>query len=204
MRNGRSGLGIGVLTALASSLCCIAPLIAILAGSGSIASNFKWIEPLRPWLIGATILALGFAWYQHLKPQAEEDCACDVPKQSFWRGLPFLSGVTVFAALMLSFPLYADLFYPNTESASIGFVNPSQIEYVELEVSGMTCTGCETHVKHAVSELTGILEVEASYKEGSAVVKFDASQTNLEEIEVAIESIDYKVENATFIQSLNH
>ncbi|RYE48387.1 MAG: heavy metal transporter, partial [Sphingobacteriales bacterium] len=35
----------GLLSAFAASLCCITPVIALLAGSSSIAANFSWIEP---------------------------------------------------------------------------------------------------------------------------------------------------------------
>ena len=40
--------GAGVLSAIAASLCCIAPVIALLAGGSSIAASFSWIEPARP------------------------------------------------------------------------------------------------------------------------------------------------------------
>ncbi|MEJ7680346.1 MAG: hypothetical protein WKG06_21325 [Segetibacter sp.] len=41
-----------------ASLCCITPVIALLAGSSSIAANFSWIEPARPYLIGLSIAVL--------------------------------------------------------------------------------------------------------------------------------------------------
>ena len=66
----------GVFTAIAASLCCITPVIALIAGSGSIASSFSWLAPARPYLIGLTIAVLGFAWYQKLKPQPVDECGC--------------------------------------------------------------------------------------------------------------------------------
>src|SRR6266700_3492521 len=80
--------GAGVLTAITASLCCITPVLALIAGSGSIASSFSWIEPARPYLIGITIVVLGFAWYQKLKPLATDDCGCavdDLPAHSALR-----------------------------------------------------------------------------------------------------------------------
>ena len=56
----------GVLSAIAASLCCITPVVALLAGSSSIAANFSWIEPARPYLIALSIAALLFAWYVKL------------------------------------------------------------------------------------------------------------------------------------------
>ena len=58
--------GAGVLSAIAASLCCITPVIALLAGSSSVAANFSWIEPARPYLIVVSIAVLAFAWYLRL------------------------------------------------------------------------------------------------------------------------------------------
>ena len=67
----------GLLTAIASSLCCITPVLAIVAGSSGLASTFSWLEPFRPYFIGMTVLVLGFAWYQKLKPEQKIDCNCE-------------------------------------------------------------------------------------------------------------------------------
>ena len=58
-----------ILTAITASLCCITPVLALIAGTSGVASTFSWIEPFRPYLIGLTILVLLFAWYQKLKPE---------------------------------------------------------------------------------------------------------------------------------------
>ena len=101
--------GAGLLSAFAASLCCITPVIALLAGSSSIAANFSWIEPARPYLIGLSIAVLAFAWYVKLKPAKSvvEDCNCDTTgKIPFLQSKTFLSIVTAFAVLMMAFPLY--------------------------------------------------------------------------------------------------
>ena len=61
-------LSSSVITAIASSLCCITPLLALIAGTSGAASSVSWMEPLRPYLIGVTVVVLIFAWYQKLKP----------------------------------------------------------------------------------------------------------------------------------------
>ena len=82
MKAQNSAVGLGVLTAFASSLCCI-------AGTSSLAANFSWIEPAQPYLYGISILALGFAWYQQLKPVAEDDCGCEIEATSFFQSKKF-------------------------------------------------------------------------------------------------------------------
>src|SRR5690606_32055212 len=70
-------VGAGVLSAVAASLCCITPVLALISGASGVASTFSWMEPARPYLIGITVLVLGFAWYQKLKPRTAEEIQCD-------------------------------------------------------------------------------------------------------------------------------
>jgi len=187
--------GASILAAFAASLCCITPVLALLAGTSGVASTFSWMEPFRPYLIGLTVAVLGFAWYQKVKPQKanEIDCDCEEDgKPPFMQTKGFLGIVTVFAAVMLAFPMYSQIFYPDN-SKEVVVVNQSDIETASFEIKGMTCTGCEEHVKHAVNELDGIIGVTSSYNEGEASVKFDASKTTLESIIKAIDATGYHV-----------
>ncbi len=49
-------------------------------------------------------------------------------------------------------------------------------------------------MKIAVRRLDGIHQVEASYKEGKAVVVYEPSKVSPEEIKAAIEKVGYKAE----------
>jgi copper chaperone CopZ len=190
-------LGIGVVTAIAASLCCITPVLALISGVTGAASTFSWMEPFRPYLIGVTILVLAFAWYQKLKPRTAEEIQCDCEedeKKPFMQTKTFLGIVTVFAALMMAFPYYGDIFYPKADKQVV-VVSSSNIQEIKFNVSGMTCSSCEEHVKHAVNELPGILKVNAHYEEGSAIVQFDGSKTSKDEIVKAIDATSYKVKN---------
>jgi copper chaperone CopZ len=136
---------------------------------------------------------IAFAWYQKLKPKKQIDCDCETnEKPKFIQSKMFLGIVTVFAIIMLAFPYYTSVFYPQTEKQII-VVDKSNIQEVEFTVSGMTCTGCEEHVKHEVNKLTGIISSNVSYENGKAVVEFDNSKTNITEIEKAINSTGYSV-----------
>jgi len=186
-------IGTSLISAIAASLCCITPVLAMIAGTSGIASMFSWIEPFRPYLIGLTVLVLGFAWYQKLKPQKEIDCECDTEENpKFIQSKTFLGIVTVFAIVMLAFPFYSGIFYPNTEK-QIVVVDKSDIKTTEFQISGMTCASCEEHVNHEVNKLNGIVSSKASYENGNAVVEFDITKTNEAEIEIAINATGYKV-----------
>lgn len=72
-------------------------------------------------------------------------------------------------------------------------INPEKLVRFDLDVSGMTCTGCEQTIETGVSELAGISEVKASHMEATAYVVADTSLTSIDEIKGAIESKGYKV-----------
>lgn len=193
MRRGGKLVGLGVLTAIAASLCCITPVLALLAGTSSLATTFSWIEPFRPYLLGITILVLGFAWYQKLKPTKVDECGCEVDqKPRFMQSKLFLGIVTVFAILMMTFPSYSYIFYPEVKSdASI--VSEKDKRTVVCEVEGMTCESCSEHINRAVNQVEGIANVSTSYENGTSIVEFDRTRTNLEEIVQAIDETGYTV-----------
>ena len=193
MKSENKLIGAGLLTAITASLCCITPVLALIAGTSGIASTFSWIEPFRPYLIGLTILVLGFAWYQKLKPQKEIDCECETDeKPKFIQSRKFLGIVTVFVIVILAFPYYSGIFYPNTEKQII-LVDKSDIKTTEFKISGMTCASCEEHVNHEVNKLNGIVNSTVSYENGNAIVEFEKTKTNETEIEKAINSTGYQV-----------
>lgn len=195
-KNSKSGklAGASILSAIAASLCCITPVLALISGAGGIASSFSWLEPARPYLLGFTVLVLGFAWYQKLKPRTAEEiqCACEEDeKPSFMQTKKFLGIVTVFAFLMMAFPYYGQIFYPKADKQIV--VSSDNIQEVTFNVSGMTCASCEEHVKHAVNELSGIVSVSANSDKGITKVKFDKSKTDKSTITKAIDATGYKV-----------
>ena len=194
--------GAGVLTAFAASLCCIAPVIALLAGSSSIAANFSWIEPARPYLILLSITVLAFAWYVKLKPAKinDMDCNCETTKKaSFLQSKSFLSIVTVFAILMMTFPLYAKVFYPKPQTKAATVATIDKRQQVKFTVEGMTCEGCEEHVNNEVSKVSGVITYATSYANKSSLVTFDKSKVNVKTIEAAINKTGYTVKDYKLI-----
>ncbi|WP_034920645.1 mercuric transport protein MerTP [Gillisia sp. CAL575] len=202
MKGENKLIGTGLFTAITASICCITPVLALIAGTSGIASTFSWIEPFRPYLIGITVLVLAFAWYQKLKPKTQEEinCACDpedlpagkAGKPKYIHSKNFLGIVTVFAIVMLAFPFYSGIFYPKTEKQII-LVDKSDIQTTEYKISGMTCAGCEEHVNHEVNKLNGIVNSKASYEKGNAIIEFDRTKSSEMKIEKAINSTGYKV-----------
>ena len=185
-------MGAGVFAAVAASICCITPLLALIAGSGSVAASFAWLNPARPYFIGLTIVVLGFAWYQKLKPTVD-DCGCAVDKKpSFLQSKAFLLIITIVSALMIAFPAYSSIFFPQNVKEQVA-IERSKTQTVEFGIKGMTCVGCEEHVKVEVNKLPGIAQLTVSYEKRNAIVVFDASKTTTTAIQAAINKTGYKV-----------
>ncbi len=85
----------GLLAGVATSLCCVAPLILLSLGvSGAWVSNLTALEPYRPIFIAIAIFALVIAYFQLYLPTSktccDEDKVCAKPstqrlyKNLFW------------------------------------------------------------------------------------------------------------------------
>lgn len=101
------------LAGMLASICCVGPLVLVLAGiGGAWVSTLVAFEPYRPVFLAAAALALVFAWRRIFRPVVE--CApgevCAVPavrrgqKVAFWL-------VTLFVLAAAASPYAAPLFY---------------------------------------------------------------------------------------------
>jgi mercuric ion transport protein len=103
----------GMLAAIGASACCAGPLLLVVLGAGGAwGSRLVALEPLQPFFVAAALAFFGLAFHRlYRRPAA---CApgqvCAVPavrrrqRVTFWI-------VAAFAVVLMSFPLYAPLFY---------------------------------------------------------------------------------------------
>jgi mercuric ion transport protein len=189
----KTKITISVLTALSASMCCITPVLAIMAGTSSLATSFNWLEPFRLYFISASVLGLGMAWFQALKPKKEEDCNCEPPKKNFFfHSKKFLALITTLSFLLITFPTYSKFFFNNNQNIIAEGRNQNKI--IELKVSGMTCASCELHIESQIKKLPGVSLVKASYEKGSTTVEFDEQKVKIDKIIESINFTGYKVE----------
>ena len=80
----------------------------------------------------------------------------------------------------------------NTETTEVS-IPAENLAHIHLEVKGMTCEGCENAVVAGINKLEGIQEATASHTDEEAVIVFDSSKTNQEEISEAIAEAGYSV-----------
>ena len=197
MRKERTASSVGILAAVAASLCCITPVIALVAGASGVAASISWLEPFRPYLIGVAILSLGFAWYQSLKAKEGMQCGldsiCTVQKQSSLASKTFLTLVTGATVLIIAFPYYAKVFCPKTQTQNLAVVDRGTIQAATFTIKGMTCAACEEHVNSQLSKVPGVIQAQTSYAKRNAVVRFDHTKTSVQQLQDAIAKTGYKV-----------
>ena len=100
-----------IAATIAASLCCVTPVLAALAGSSSLASSFSWMEPYHNYLLGLTLLVLLYAWWDKLKSKSDDvACACS-EEGGFFSSKRFLTIVTIFSIVMLTFPQWGDRYF---------------------------------------------------------------------------------------------
>ena len=192
MKSDSKFISASLLGAVTASLCCITPFLTLIAGTSSLAATFSWIAPYRPYLIELTLFVLGITWYQKLYTPKEIDGDCRPVKPRFIHSKPFLGIVTVVALLMLAFPYYFGILYPDPGSQVISY-DPSMIHRTEFKIDGMTCSGCEAPIVDEVNQLKGILHLTVSYDSSNAIIAYDPTQTNEYKIEQAINASGYQV-----------
>lgn len=62
-----------------------------------------------------------------------------------------------------------------------------------LNVSGMSCSGCEQRIAKVLKQLDGVFKAEANYESGEVRIIFDISKTSEPSIRDAIAQAGYKV-----------
>jgi copper chaperone CopZ len=191
--------GVGIFAAIAASLCCITPVLALLAGASGAASSLSWLEPARPYLIGLAIAALAFVWYRSLSNKRNTECgpdgACVVEKKSFLASRTFLTIITIAAIALIAFPYYANVFYPKPQTQNVIVVESNNIQSASFNIKGMSCKGCETEVNNELHKVSGVIDAQTFYDKGTSIVKYDKSKATVEQLKNAIAQTGYKVTN---------
>ena len=168
--------GGGIVAAIASSICCVGPLILGLVGVGG-ASSLLFLEQYRGLIMGLVTMLISIGWimnYRLEKKECSEGAICADPKKRKMRRISLGIGTIIAIVFMASPILLTSISQAqNNTKTSIGKIKTLYIE-------GMTCGGCELGVRKALKRagLKGdqILSVDHSSPNpkkniGSAVIK---------------------------------
>jgi copper chaperone CopZ len=173
-------------TAVVASLCCIGPAVVALIGAGSIGA-FSAFETYRPYFIGLTAILLGVAFYMTYRKREVkcEDGSCKIQGAGKWNKIGVWSA-TFIAALAISYPYLAA---KPSATANAAFAPKAT---VVLEVKGMTCTACASHIQTALSEVKGVHRASVEYEAGKGVVEYDPALVQPEALIKRIDETGYK------------
>jgi copper chaperone CopZ len=193
-------VGGAVFAAIASSLCCVLPLVAVIFGVGAFGAASAF-ETFRPYLLALATAALAFSFYQvyfrREKCAEGESCATKpvnkINQMFLWLGL-FV--ITAFALA----PYYTGYImaavsnpnHPTTNSMPVAETESAANKTVVIEVEGMTCVGCEPHINETLKGLKGVASAETSYQNKNVKVVYNAKQITLDQVKNAIDEIGYK------------
>jgi mercuric ion transport protein len=201
MRKENVFIGGAVFAAIASSLCCVLPLIAVVFGLGAFGAASAF-DTLRPYLLVLAFAALAFSFYSvyFRREKCAEGESCATKPVNKINQLFLWVGVLVISAFALA-PYYTGYLMtaasqaPQVSSEALPAASSEESQAnktVIIEVEGMTCAGCEPHINETLKKLNGVVSAEASYENKNVKVVYNPKQITLEQIKKAIDEIGYK------------
>lgn len=159
-----------IVSAVLASLCCLGPALLSIIGIAGIGA-FSLFESYRPFLITLTLalLGVGFSLAYRKREVSCEDGTCKMESADRLNKI-VLWVAAFFAFLFILFP-YVPISFSQDQSSKA-----STVVQVTIPVKGMTCSGCNAHVESVVKKIDGVTQVNADFKVGEAVVRFDSSK----------------------------
>jgi copper chaperone CopZ len=130
---------------------------------------------------------LGLAFYlTYRKREVKcEDGSCKIEGAGKWNKFG-VWGATVIAALAIAYPYLAAKPSP---AANAAFAPKATLV---LDIKGMTCDACASHVQTALSELKVVHRAHVEYEAGKAAVEYDPALVQPEALIQRVDETGYK------------
>lgn len=193
-------VGASVVSAMASSLCCLVPIAALLFGTGGFAAASLFVKWRLP-LLGATTVLLGLAWYlAYIAPQQMrcDRSPCSLTRIAAKRNL-LLWTATVFIIATATFPI---LF--SALAGRVGLTpHPATITHgqqsfaLHASIPSMDCAACAIIIRMKLYDMPGVRNVVVTFGTKSAEVQYDPSQISSEQIISKINETGFRAESIT-------
>jgi copper chaperone CopZ len=169
-----------------ASLCCIGPAAFAILGAGSLGAFAVFVQ-YRPYFIGLTGIFLGLAFYlAYRKREVKcEDGSCKMASAGKWNKIGVWSA-TLIAALAIAYPYFS----ANPSAATNAAYAPKAT--VVLDVKGMTCTACASHIQSALSDVKGVARASVDYETRKGTVEYDPELVQPEALIKRVEDSGYR------------
>jgi copper chaperone CopZ len=186
-----------VITATASSVCCILPVAAIVLGVGGFAAS-AYLEPWRPYLLALTFAFLAFSFYWTYRKSRKQTCepgircAC---RSSGRRRRVILGLIAALVMALAAFPHYSGSVARafNKERKLAPNVGASSKAHVTFDVEGLDCGGCAVMLENNLSQTPGIYRAEVSFERKQAALDYDPRAINLSQAAERITHFGFRI-----------
>lgn len=192
-------LGASAVSAVAASLCCIGPLVAVVLGLGGFAgASFfaKW----RPVMLPVTFALLALAWYltyRTPKNACSEDGACAAKPTGKWNKV-VLWLATAFVVGTALFPVFsATIVRSGQPTKAQPALAPENLATLKVRISSMDCEACAVSIRTTLQKQSGIQSAQVRFATKEAVVQYDATKLSPEKIIAAIDQTGFKAQLMT-------
>jgi len=187
-----------VVAAIAASICCIGPLVAVVLGVGSLAAA-SGLQRWRPLFLGVTFVLLGVAWYLTYRKPKAQGCAEGTPCAATpgAKGGKFVLWIaTAIAVALAALPLYAGavarLLHP--EGAGPARSAGANVASLKVKVPSMDCAACAVNIQRVLRKEEGVARAEVVFKTKEAVIEYDPARISAEKIIAVIDETGFKAE----------
>lgn len=181
----------GFLSALVASLCCIGPLVAVVAGAGSFVAA-GWFERWRPAFLAVTATLLALAWVLTLRARriACSDATCATPRGSRWT-----TGVLIFSTVIVG----AVAMFPRIAQTAVGRSAGATSERAEghvlrVRIPTMDCAACALGIEGTLKRVPGIRTAVVRYETKEAEVVYDPATISATAVMAKIDATGFKAE----------
>ena len=94
---------------------------------------------------------------------------------------------------ILLFSAFASCNFGNKQNEEIIYIKKQNIVKEKIQLSGLTCVGCEITVEEKLAKVEGVVAAKADYYTDEVFVEFDYTKTNLSELIKLLSNTAYKL-----------
>lgn len=191
-------LGGSIVAAVAASLCCLGPLVAVTLGSGGLVGSALF-EKWRPLLLVATFALLLLAWYLTYRKSSgacAEGSTCASKPVSKWNKL-LLGLATGIVVAVAAFPSLSSALLRTTPGSAPTLKAGDGSAVLKVKIPSMDCAACAAGIQAKLRKLTGVQGAQVLFDTKEATVRYDAVKLSPAQIVAAIDAAGFKAEPAT-------
>lgn len=177
---------LGVLSAIAASLCCVGPLLLAVLGLGGLGVG-AFIGAYHWYFIAGATALLGVAWWNYWRER--QRCATERCEMVGGRLARITLPLTTLAVAIFFGP---NLYTYAGDGGSIPSLVADGYAQTTIPVDGMTCFSCTVHVEGSLQDLDGVRNVKASVSDKSVAISYDPAKIDVVQLVAAINETGYR------------